>query len=70
MEYSAQYHVFSATFHVRSQKIDFLWDTILYLYGYGLVGGDAEQVALLLEGLHPPYILQQHTHSQTLYFLF
>ena len=27
MKYSAWYHVFPATFHVLSRKIDFLWDS-------------------------------------------
>ena len=28
MKFSAQYHVFPATFHVISRKIDFLWDSL------------------------------------------
>ena len=31
LKYSAQYHVFPATFHVKSRKIDFLWDSVLLL---------------------------------------
>ena len=30
MKYSAWYHVFPATFHVLSRKIDFLWDSEHY----------------------------------------
>ena len=28
MKYSVYYHVFPATFHVISRKIDFLWDSV------------------------------------------
>ena len=28
MKYSAQYHVFPATFHVISRKIEYLWDSV------------------------------------------
>ena len=27
MNYSEQYHVFAATFHVISRKVDYLWDS-------------------------------------------
>ena len=28
MTFSAQYHVFPATFHVISRKVDYLWDSV------------------------------------------
>ena len=28
MNYSAEYHVFPATFHVISRKVDYLWDSV------------------------------------------
>ena len=29
MKYSAEYHVFHATFHVISRKVDFHWDSVM-----------------------------------------
>ena len=28
MKYSAKYHIFHTTFHVKSRKIDYLWDSV------------------------------------------
>ena len=32
MNYSTWYHIFPTTFHVVSQKIDYLWDSVHYKY--------------------------------------
>ena len=48
MKYSAQYHVFSATFHVISRKIDFLWDSVLmYNNNKRTVDSRAKQLQLV-----------------------
>ena len=31
MNYSAQYHVFPATFHVTSRKVEYLWDSVRWI---------------------------------------